>query len=360
MKRLHNNCLPKEQLLRPAAPLTIWIAALLILIAALPLLTYAQGGYDLSWWTVDGGGGTNSEGAYTLSGTAGQPDAGELGGGTYTLKGGFWAGVVEAVIPVLSISKTDDPDPVAAGNLLTYTIVVENSSAGELTGVTITDTIPAHTAFVSASAGGLPLGSQSVPGGTSPPGNYVQWRGQTLPAGESLTVTLVVRVDSLLPAGTVITNADYGATCAEGEIASGSPVTTAVQPVPVLRISKADSPDPVAAGDPLTYTITVQNVGYAGATGVTISDTLPSSTTFVSADSGGTLVGDQVQWTGKTVGAGDSLTVRFTVQVEGPPDGPPIVNWYYGAKCAEVPTPVMGPPVTTWRQVPGRPSTPGG
>jgi hypothetical protein len=67
-----------------------------------------------------------------------------------------------------------------------------------------------------------------------------------------------------------------------------------------------------------------------------------------------------VEWTGKTVGAGGSLTVRFTVQVEGAPDGPPIVNREYGVTCAEVPTPVMGPPVTTWRRVPGRPSTPGG
>jgi hypothetical protein len=64
-------------------------------------------GYDLSWWTVDGGGVTFSTGAaaatpggtgYALSGTAGQPDAGLLtsggepdGSGTgYALGGGFW------------------------------------------------------------------------------------------------------------------------------------------------------------------------------------------------------------------------------------------------------------------------------
>jgi hypothetical protein len=53
----------------------------------------AQGGYDLSWWTVDGGGTTSaSDGSYTLGGTAGQPDAGELSGGSYTVGGGFWGG----------------------------------------------------------------------------------------------------------------------------------------------------------------------------------------------------------------------------------------------------------------------------
>jgi uncharacterized repeat protein (TIGR01451 family) len=237
---------------------------------------------------------------------------------------------------------------------------VRNTGVADATGVTITDTVPAHTTFVSASTGGLPMGSQSVPGGTSPPGNYIQWSGRTIPTGESVTVTLVVQVANPLPVGSVITNADYGVACAEGDAASGGLVTTVVQPMPLLTISKADDPDPVVAGEWLTYTILVQNTGTADATGVAISDTLPISTTFVSADAGGVLEGDQVRWTGQTVSAGGSLTVHLTVQGEGAPDGPPIVNWYYGVTCAEVPTPVLGAPVTTWRSQPSNPSTPGG
>jgi hypothetical protein len=50
-------------------------------------------GYQLTWWTADGGGGTMvGSGAYTLSGTAGQPDAGVVEGNGYTLSGGFWTG----------------------------------------------------------------------------------------------------------------------------------------------------------------------------------------------------------------------------------------------------------------------------
>jgi len=53
----------------------------------------APGGYDLSWNTVDGGGGTSSGGAYTLAGTIGQPDAGvAMTGGAYSVVGGFWPG----------------------------------------------------------------------------------------------------------------------------------------------------------------------------------------------------------------------------------------------------------------------------
>ena len=51
------------------------------------------GGYDLTWWTVDGGGGSVSGGGYTLIGTAGQPEVGPaLTGGGYSLSGGFWPG----------------------------------------------------------------------------------------------------------------------------------------------------------------------------------------------------------------------------------------------------------------------------
>ncbi len=49
--------------------------------------------YDLSWWTVDGGGQMFSTGGgYELGGTIGQPDASVtvMTGGTYSLSGGFW------------------------------------------------------------------------------------------------------------------------------------------------------------------------------------------------------------------------------------------------------------------------------
>ena len=74
----------------------IWLlmgACCLLLVAAVVPMTLAQTGYDLSWWTVDGGGQMYSVGSgYELGGTIGQPDAGVLTGGGYTLGGGFWRG----------------------------------------------------------------------------------------------------------------------------------------------------------------------------------------------------------------------------------------------------------------------------
>jgi hypothetical protein len=51
--------------------------------------------YDLSWFTIDGGGGTVSGEGYALAGIAGQPEPGAaLRGGGYTLVGGFWEGAM--------------------------------------------------------------------------------------------------------------------------------------------------------------------------------------------------------------------------------------------------------------------------
>jgi len=52
----------------------------------------ADGQYELSWYTIDGGGGQSSGGDFTLTGTIGQPDAAYSKGGNYELLGGFWPG----------------------------------------------------------------------------------------------------------------------------------------------------------------------------------------------------------------------------------------------------------------------------
>ena len=63
----------------------------LLLSLLLPALGFAQQ-YSIDWYKVAGGGGTSSGGAYSLSGTIGQPDAGgPMTGGNYSLTGGFWS-----------------------------------------------------------------------------------------------------------------------------------------------------------------------------------------------------------------------------------------------------------------------------
>jgi hypothetical protein len=88
---------------------TVSISALALLViqaTITPANAQSGGRYDLSWHTIDGGGGTSTGGFFTISGTIGQPDTGTLSGGSYTLAGGFW-GIVSAVqspgAPQLSI-----------------------------------------------------------------------------------------------------------------------------------------------------------------------------------------------------------------------------------------------------------------
>jgi hypothetical protein len=52
--------------------------------------------YAIDWYTIDGGGGSSAGGIYAVSGTIGQPDAGSMSGGNFSLEGGFW-GVIAAL-----------------------------------------------------------------------------------------------------------------------------------------------------------------------------------------------------------------------------------------------------------------------
>jgi hypothetical protein len=80
--------------------------ALFAVISALGIAS-ASAQYSIDWYSVDGGGGTSSGGAYTLSGTIGQPDAGTMAGGGYTLSGGFWSVVALQTpgAPLLTVTR---------------------------------------------------------------------------------------------------------------------------------------------------------------------------------------------------------------------------------------------------------------
>jgi len=64
----------------------------LFVLLALTASSQSAEPYELTWSTIDGGGGTSSGGPYSLTGTIGQPDAAYSSGGNYELLGGFWPG----------------------------------------------------------------------------------------------------------------------------------------------------------------------------------------------------------------------------------------------------------------------------
>ncbi|MCK4783851.1 MAG: hypothetical protein KAV87_08890, partial [Desulfobacteraceae bacterium] len=66
----------------------VQVTGLLVLfLVAAPGIAQGAGQYELSWYTIDGGGGRSSGGPYSLTGTIGQPDAAYSAGGQYELLG---------------------------------------------------------------------------------------------------------------------------------------------------------------------------------------------------------------------------------------------------------------------------------
>jgi len=63
----------------------------ILLPLAFSLQAFGQS-YTIDWYKISGGGGTSTNGQYSVSGTIGQPDAsGAMSGGNYSVTGGFWS-----------------------------------------------------------------------------------------------------------------------------------------------------------------------------------------------------------------------------------------------------------------------------
>ncbi len=100
-----------------------------------------------------------------------------------------------AAPPALSIAQTDSPDPVDAGNEVVYEIRVSNTGGPPQGGIVLKDTLPEGATFVEATGGGALNDDGSV-----------GWAIPTLAAGADYTVQVVLRTDSGLPEGIVLTN----------------------------------------------------------------------------------------------------------------------------------------------------------
>ena len=98
-----------------------------------------------------------------------------------------------------------------------------------------------------------------------------------------------------------------------GNTSEFSACVEAAEPPADLSLTKTGSPDPVVAGEELTYTLTVDNAGPGTAAGVEVSDTLPAGVTFVSASDGGSETAGVVHWDLGTVAAADPPRVLTLV-----------------------------------------------
>ena len=95
---------------------------------------------------------------------------------------------------------------------------------------------------------------------------------------------------------------------------------------PNFTIEKTDNRTTAERYDTLSYDMTIRNNGTVNATNVVVTDSVPSNTSFISADNSGSRNGNTVTWT-FDLAAGQSKTVRMNVLVSSnASDGSTIYN----------------------------------
>ncbi len=210
---------------------------------------------------------------------------------------------------------------------LTYTLVAQNQGLSASSGdVTITDTVPTGTTYVTGSAKCV---SSSVSCTASEAGGVVTWAiGSGIPGGGTVDVSFAVTVDSSAT-GQISNVASWtgpGCTTAGG-CPSTTVVTTLTSPATLTAVKLAGAAT-VSAGQaaPLPYTIVVTNTGMSPTqVPVTVTDQVPTGTTYTagSATCGsstpsctGSESGGTVTWTiGAGITPGQSIDLTFSVAV---------------------------------------------
>jgi len=178
------------------------------------------------------------------------------------------------VVPIsdLSIELLDNPDPLAAGTTLTYTLKAMNSGPSKAVNVIVEDLLPAGVSITSVT-GTLPSACVfGIPGDNSRPTTCAF---NTLAPAATATMTVVVRVN--IPG--VLKVAHNDARVSSSNFDPNNSNNLAAQDTTIdiaeLQITNTSDADIYKASSTIQYTITVVNNGAADALGVVVTDTLP-------------------------------------------------------------------------------------
>jgi uncharacterized repeat protein (TIGR01451 family) len=175
---------------------------------------------------------------------------------------------------VYSMSGSPDPITLNTGNV-TYTVNVYNSSTSQGTNTVLTNTLPANSTFISASA--------TNSGTCSHSGSTVTCNWTSIPASGFYTATIVVTPTA---GGSLTLSATVAGTESDPNTAdnSGSKSVTVNSQIDLQLYSMSATPDPITLNTGnVTYTVNVYNNSTSQGTNTVLTNTLPTNSTFVSA-----------------------------------------------------------------------------
>jgi uncharacterized repeat protein (TIGR01451 family) len=237
-------------------------------------------------------------------------------GGPVTVLGCGSTATPTAGMAVLKMAKALKSGTGAPGATLVYQLTVTNSGNQGSNASKASETVPANTVFDAAAsdAGWSCTGTGA--------GSTCSLPLPAIEAGGSAGAVFAVDVVSNLPAGTM---AIGNTGCVNsGSALDCSSVTTPTTGMGVLSIHKTVS-GPAAPGVTLTYSIALQNTGSEGASGVSVTETVPDLTTFSAGGSSpgwsclpSGSAGSQCSQTVGTLPAGATVTLAFAVVVASP------------------------------------------
>ncbi|MDA8828358.1 DUF11 domain-containing protein, partial [Luminiphilus sp.] len=157
---------------------------------------------------------------------------------------------------------------------VSYVLTIENTGNGDAANVTVTDVLDPDLLYE---------GSGTTPNSAPAKGSTgtVTWSLASLAAGAKVSLTLNTRVDPNAPQGFIL---NTGKASVGGVTTSSPSVTIQVNREPNVTLSKTINGDTsqretLPAGDTVTYVLTYENVGFAEAESVVITDTLPAELT---------------------------------------------------------------------------------
>jgi len=222
------------------------------------------------------------------------------------------------------VSKTVSPNPVRAGEDLTYVITVQNNGPADATNVIVADSLASLVATGSLQSATPSQGTCTPAAPANGATINLSCELGTLVNGASATVTVVVR-----PLVATTGNRTNTATINSQDVAdpirgnNSGQVTSQVTALVDMTLTKTDTPDPAQAGTPLTWVLTARNAGPSTASSVVVTDALPANVAFTSATPSGTgvcttpavnSVGGTVQCTWATMATGTQQTVQIVVR----------------------------------------------